>query len=156
MIGISGIRLWDQELLGEALLERVLGRQKHMEVRKAGLVRGQRWLSCSAVTVAASADPLELSGAWMALQSCPKLRQGGWISVSCTSQSSVLGCPQKVMYSRARQFLAAKDISQRGKQLQPLASIIPRSKGVGALTLGSTSVVSATHAITFTFMRSTL
>lgn len=85
MIGIFGIRLRDQELAGEALLVSVLGRQTCIEVRKAELVRQQSWLSCNAVTVATSANSLQLSGAWMALQSCPKLRQGGWISVSLHS-----------------------------------------------------------------------
>lgn len=34
------------------------------------------------LTTVASVDPTEISGAWVALQTCPKLRQGAWTSVS--------------------------------------------------------------------------
>lgn len=47
-----------------------------VHLRKAG---GAEKLSCDVITTKASADPTGSSGAGMALQNRPKLKQGDWV-----------------------------------------------------------------------------
>lgn len=72
--------LWNQTLGPKIAQSSFIGECSwEMDMHGSEEGRGRSWLSYNAVTVTASADSLELSGACVALQGCPKLRQGGWI-----------------------------------------------------------------------------